>query len=211
MKVNIVKLCTVCKKKKPLSGFRRSQFRCRECIDKAKTSMEIRFKNVVVESPYAGDTERNLRYLRACFCDCLRRVEAPIASHKLYADLCFGIGLDRELGIEAGYAWGIMADYVVCYVDLGMTDGMKKAIKSYEDVGLKTKYRSIAYFNEEVLLVPDCSNCGLPIDSMSNGEPTVFHVCPNCGQKLEEPVLTGQPIEDLDDGPPKEYKTLIEG
>ncbi len=39
---------------------------------------------VVVESPYAGDVERNLSYLRACLADCLRRNEAPIASHALY-------------------------------------------------------------------------------------------------------------------------------
>jgi hypothetical protein len=39
---------------------------------------------VVVESPYAGNIERNLRYLRACMADCLRRGEAPFASHGLY-------------------------------------------------------------------------------------------------------------------------------
>lgn len=41
-------------------------------------------KLVVVESPYAGDVERNLRYLRAAMADCLARGEAPFASHGLY-------------------------------------------------------------------------------------------------------------------------------
>ena len=38
-------------------------------------------KLVIVESPFAGDTERNIRYARACLADCLRRGEAPFASH----------------------------------------------------------------------------------------------------------------------------------
>lgn len=41
-------------------------------------------KLVVIESPYAGDVERNLRYVRAAMRDCLLRGEAPFASHALY-------------------------------------------------------------------------------------------------------------------------------
>ena len=36
---------------------------------------------VVVESPYAGDVEANLAYLRRAMRDCLLRGEAPFASH----------------------------------------------------------------------------------------------------------------------------------
>ena len=32
---------------------------------------------VIIESPYAGDVEKNLRYLRAAMHDCLMRGEAP--------------------------------------------------------------------------------------------------------------------------------------
>lgn len=39
---------------------------------------------VIVESPYAGDIERNVAYARACIADCLKRGEAPFASHLLY-------------------------------------------------------------------------------------------------------------------------------
>ena len=42
------------------------------------------FVTVIVESPYAGDVERNERYARACIRDCLLRGEAPFASHLLY-------------------------------------------------------------------------------------------------------------------------------
>jgi len=38
-------------------------------------------KLVVIESPYAGDIEANVKYARECMSDCLKRGEAPIASH----------------------------------------------------------------------------------------------------------------------------------
>ena len=37
----------------------------------------------VIESPYAGDVEGNLTYLRACLKDCVERGESPYASHGL--------------------------------------------------------------------------------------------------------------------------------
>lgn len=39
---------------------------------------------VAVESPYAGDVETNLRYLRACLKDCLSRRETPLAAHGFF-------------------------------------------------------------------------------------------------------------------------------
>ena len=39
---------------------------------------------VIIESPYAGDIEKNVEYARACVRDSLSRGEAPIASHLLY-------------------------------------------------------------------------------------------------------------------------------
>ena len=39
---------------------------------------------VILESPYAGDIERNVKYARMAVRDSLSRGEAPIASHLLY-------------------------------------------------------------------------------------------------------------------------------
>lgn len=39
---------------------------------------------VVLESPYAGDIERNTNYARDCMRDSILRGEAPIASHLIY-------------------------------------------------------------------------------------------------------------------------------
>ena len=38
-------------------------------------------RRVILESPYAGEAERNVAYARRCVRDCLQRNEAPIASH----------------------------------------------------------------------------------------------------------------------------------
>ena len=41
-------------------------------------------ERVIIESPFAGDVDRNLRYARAAMRDCLLRGESPYASHLLY-------------------------------------------------------------------------------------------------------------------------------
>lgn len=85
---------------------------------------------VILESPYAGNVDRNVAYARAAMADCLRRGEAPIASHLLYTQpgvLDDDIPGERALGIEAGLAWGRVADAAVFYVDLGWSTGMLAA------------------------------------------------------------------------------------
>ena len=63
-------------------------------------------KLVVIESPYAGDVERNLRYLDACIRDCIGRGESPYASHKILTTaLDDNDPEQRKLGIAAGLAW----------------------------------------------------------------------------------------------------------
>jgi hypothetical protein len=82
---------------------------------------------VIIESPYAGNIERNMAYARACLADSLARGEAPIASHLLYTQpgvLDDNKPGERALGIAAGLAWMAVADAQVFYVDLGWSRGM---------------------------------------------------------------------------------------
>ena len=83
---------------------------------------------VILESPYAGDVQLNVRYARACVRDCLFRGEAPIASHLLYTQdgiLDDRVPFERTLGIEAGLAWHLAPDVTtVVYGDLGISNGM---------------------------------------------------------------------------------------
>jgi len=103
-------------------------------------------RRVIVESPYAGDVERNLAYLRACLRDCLARGEAPFASHALYTQpgiLDDGIPGERDLGIAAGLRWGEAADATVAYVDLGVSRGMALGVASAERCGRPVEYRTL--------------------------------------------------------------------
>lgn len=64
-------------------------------------------KLVVLETPYAGDVERNVAYARACMRNCLLRGEAPLTSHLLYTQpgvLRDDVSEERKHGIEADFA-----------------------------------------------------------------------------------------------------------
>lgn len=101
---------------------------------------------VVIESPFAGDVERNLRYLRAALRDCLLRGEAPFASHALYTQpgvLDDGVPAERGLGIEAGLDWGVCAAATVVYRDLRITLGMEYGIARAHSEGRAVEYRSL--------------------------------------------------------------------
>jgi hypothetical protein len=101
-------------------------------------------KLVVIESPYAGDVERNLGYLAACLKDSINRGEAPFASHAIYP-LCLddSIREERVRGIVCGYHWMAQADLVAAYTDLGISEGMKAAIDRAGDLNKTVEYRKL--------------------------------------------------------------------
>lgn len=103
------------------------------------------FRRVILESPYAGDVEANLDYCRLAMKDCLARGEAPFPSHALYTQPGVLDDADpgqRELGMEAGFAWGEIADYVVVYEDRGMSNGMLAGIERHIARGMLIVYRA---------------------------------------------------------------------
>lgn len=101
---------------------------------------------VIVESPYAGDIERNVEYARECVRDSLARGEAPIASHLLYTQpgiLRDEVPAERKWGIDAGLAWREVAEATVVYTDLGISKGMEYGIEAAINSGIDVEYRSI--------------------------------------------------------------------
>lgn len=101
---------------------------------------------VIIESPFAGDVERNTAYARACLRDCLRRGEAPFASHLLYTQpgvLDDGLPHERAQGIAAGLAIGERADATVVYTDLGISGGMQQGIAAAGDVRRPVEFRRL--------------------------------------------------------------------
>ena len=104
-------------------------------------------RRVIIESPYAGDVERNLQYLRAAMRDCLmNHDEAPFASHGLYAQdgvLDDSVPSERAHGISAGFEWRAAADATIVYTDLGITGGMEMGIRHASEHGIPVEYRKI--------------------------------------------------------------------
>lgn len=101
---------------------------------------------VVIESPYAGEVERNLAYARAAMRDSILRGEAPIASHLLYTQrgiLDDNDPIERATGIEAGLVWSRHAEKAVFYIDLGWSGGMTAARSRHLDEGREIEERSL--------------------------------------------------------------------
>ena len=99
---------------------------------------------VVLESPYAGDVEKNKGYARRCLVHSLAQGEAPIAGHMLYTQVLDDLTpSDRSAGIFAHIAWIRRADKVVVYEDRGISGGMKTAIHHAMRVGIPVEYRKI--------------------------------------------------------------------
>ena len=120
----------------------------------------------IVESPYAGDVERNLAYLRAAMHDCFKRGEIPFASHALYTqpgvlndhdpvERAQGIAAGKEvakaLGQAAATYAGVRVRHVF-YTDLGESRGMIAARSWHRElVGIdKPEDRSLTGWSGKV-------------------------------------------------------------
>ena len=105
-----------------------------------------KMKLVIIESPFAGDIETNVKFARACMRDSLGRGEAPFASHLLYTQediLDDDIPEERRWGIEAGFAWGKKAEKTVVYTNLGISEGMEKGIRRAIEEEIEIEYREL--------------------------------------------------------------------
>ena len=103
-------------------------------------------RRVILESPYAGNVEENIKYARACVLDSLMRDEAPLASHLLYTQegiLRDAVPKERRRGILAGHKWLVVAEAVVVYTDRGLSPGMKQAIAGAKELNIPIEYRSL--------------------------------------------------------------------
>lgn len=115
---------------------------------------------VNIESPFAGDVERNIEYAKACMRDCLARGEAPIASHLLYTQsgiLRDEVPGERRLGMACGFAWNDRADATVVYSDLGITQGMRDGITRAREAGRPVEFRAL---NGSIPLEMALPHCG---------------------------------------------------
>lgn len=101
-------------------------------------------KLVIIESPFAGETDRNIQYALRALADSIHRGESPYASHLLYPRvLDDAVTLERSHGIQLGYEWMRRADLVAVYQDYGLSHGMANAVHRASVLGLPLDYRSI--------------------------------------------------------------------
>lgn len=105
-----------------------------------------KLRRVVIESPYAGDVDRNVEYARRCVHHSIHQNEAPLASHLLYTQpgiLNDNTPIERQVGMEAGWAWIRYSDALVAYCDYGITPGMQRAMEIAAYMGLPIERRNI--------------------------------------------------------------------
>jgi hypothetical protein len=101
-------------------------------------------KTVAIESPIAGQLERNREYLKRCILDCLGRGETPYASHAVLT-----LALDdtdpeqRREGLLMGLCMSATLDQRVFFIDYGWSSGMVAARHFYDDNGLSYVERTI--------------------------------------------------------------------
>ena len=101
-------------------------------------------KLVSLQSPYAGDINRNTEYAWRALHHSLMLGEAPFASHLLY-----GLLLDddnpheRKIGLTCDHAFLAKCDLVAFYRDYGFSPGMVEAQVLAQTLNIPTVIRRI--------------------------------------------------------------------
>lgn len=101
-------------------------------------------KLLVIESPYAGDVERNVAFCEAvCRYACMQGY-APMASHLLYTRfLDDNVPDERTHGIDAGLAWAKHAEEAWFCLRAGdeMSRGMRYALERHRHEGRPYRFK----------------------------------------------------------------------
>lgn len=100
----------------------------------------------VVESPYAGDIERNIEYAKKCVTWCIKNAYAPICSHLLFTQpgiLNDNDHFERVLGISCGLQWLRVSEKQIFFVDYGMSEGMNKGKEVGKLIGIEQEFIKI--------------------------------------------------------------------
>lgn len=101
-------------------------------------------RRVIIESPYRGETERNLIYARRALKDSIDRGESPFAGHLLYTQvLDDNDSEERALGMALSLVWSHISSAAIFYCDYGTTSGMGEAMKAYVGFRLPCEIRYI--------------------------------------------------------------------
>ncbi len=104
----------------------------------------MKFIRAVLESPYAGEVEKNRRFAISCMRDMLARGEAPFVPHLLYPQALQRYNEEaRQKGIQAGQVWTEVGEICAVYLDYGLTEGMIQGIAKAESRGILVERRTL--------------------------------------------------------------------
>ena len=99
---------------------------------------------VFIESPYAGQIERNLAYARECLIHSIAKGEAPFLSHLIYTQVLDDtIYVQRLMGLRCAASFRAMCKILAVYTDLGISPGMLQGINHARELGLDIQMRRI--------------------------------------------------------------------
>jgi len=136
---------------------------------------------VFVESPYSGDIDRNVRYLKFCKYDCWARGEMPCSSHddmtQHPAKKDFYVSdydeqwtiYGRDGAIEGAHSLRALCAKTVFYTDRGISTGMKAGIEYCKQHNIPYEMRTLNIDN-----VLSYGNKLMPrrfVEAVVNGEP----------------------------------------
>lgn len=113
-----------------------------------QASADFEHEPVIIESPFAGNVEQNIRYARLLMRDSLLRGEAPYASHLLYTQdgvLDDDVPAERDHGIHAGFAFRQLTHRSIIGLDLGVSRGMQYGIDHANKLGHPITYRAFLH------------------------------------------------------------------
>jgi len=106
------------------------------------------FMRVIIESPFAGDVEKNVKYAQKAMLHSIRLGESPLAFHLLYTQVLDDTKpTQRNKGIRRSFKWHLQADIIAIYSDLGVTPGMRLAIEFALKHKIKMQKRYILGFS----------------------------------------------------------------
>ena len=111
----------------------------------AQTGQDIPIR-CIVESPFAGDIDRNVEYAAEAISSLvLGGKYAPMASHLLYTRMLDDDNKDeRMLGIDAGLNYGAKAEETIIFVDRGLSTGMKYGVINAEKANRKYSFATLS-------------------------------------------------------------------
>lgn len=128
----------------PLAGLKKTQCKYCGCVSNGSDFCTAADGYCEV-GPYGPtDFKKAIRYAQLCVLDCLRRGEAPFASHLLYTQVLDDRELkERDIGIWSGFAWAELADVCAVYQDFGVSDGMQMGAQRAARIGVEVVYRNL--------------------------------------------------------------------